>query len=201
MKTLKSLLAIFMVLVIGVCLTGCQSAEEIAESERLVSESVSESERAVSESVSAMEAEKEENAEFKSWFNEITFAADGIRLGFSDKAKTELAVNFDDAFGEGVEVKYTTDDEGNNNVHMILPDILSAAIVYNGNVSFLSKQFYSVTADFILSSDSTLSDLIIKGIFIDYPEYSNGDDIEQISIRVKDNNGEEVTLTYNPKAE
>ncbi|MDR0991599.1 MAG: hypothetical protein LBL87_01700 [Ruminococcus sp.] len=52
MKNLKSFLAIIMVLVIGVCLTGCQSAEEIAESERLVSESVSESERAVSESVS-----------------------------------------------------------------------------------------------------------------------------------------------------
>jgi hypothetical protein len=52
MKKIKSILAIVIVLVIAVSLTGCQSAEEIAESERLVSESVSESERAVSESVS-----------------------------------------------------------------------------------------------------------------------------------------------------
>jgi hypothetical protein len=55
MKNLKSILAIIMALIIGVCLTGCQTPEEKAESERLVSESVSVSERLVSESVSDSE--------------------------------------------------------------------------------------------------------------------------------------------------
>jgi hypothetical protein len=53
MKNLKSLLAIVMVLVIGACLTGCQSAEEKAESERLVFE----------------ETQKAANAEFLKWFD------------------------------------------------------------------------------------------------------------------------------------
>ncbi|MDR0991665.1 MAG: hypothetical protein LBL87_02050 [Ruminococcus sp.] len=93
MKNLKSVLAIFMVLVVGVCLTGCQSAEEKAESERLVSES----ERAISESVSVSESVSiyEENmqlinGDFLMWFKKVTFEPDKITINYSIKGISEI---------------------------------------------------------------------------------------------------------------
>jgi hypothetical protein len=94
MKNLKSFLAIIMVLVIGACLTACQSAEEIAESERLVSESVSDSERIVSESISASESiaadeqKKVDNATFNEWFSSVKI--DGIKFTLGSTKKYNI---------------------------------------------------------------------------------------------------------------
>jgi hypothetical protein len=69
MKHVKSVLALVMVLVIGVCMTGCQSAKEKEEAERLASESVS-------------FEKSDKNSEFHEWFSSVSVSGKTLVLNY-----------------------------------------------------------------------------------------------------------------------
>jgi uncharacterized lipoprotein YehR (DUF1307 family) len=185
MKNIKSLLAVVMVLVIGVCLTGCVTEKD----------------------------KENSNAEFATWFQDITFMPDGIRVYFTDKAISELA-DFDINTEEGEELNFTTDDDGNKYLKNIsIPDYVSTVFSKGDDGSKLSNSTVNYK---VMIENSDNGDLAIKGMFINFrPDlggFGNSNDIindmrnefgfdftagiDTVAITVKDNNGEEITITY-----
>ncbi|MDR0992267.1 MAG: hypothetical protein LBL87_05135 [Ruminococcus sp.] len=175
MKNLKSVLAITMVLVIGVCLTGCGAIDK-----------------------------KAANAEFETWFKDITLTQNGIIFGFTEKSYDELA-----DFNYGRNSYYVTykDDAGNNIIlDLSIPDIAYAEITSGENVYYItSRSFLKVMARFsnmrVGSREDIGKEYEIDGMSIDFPESVQGENIDSFSLILINNNGEKETLTYYPNAE
>jgi hypothetical protein len=204
MKNLKSILVIIMVLVIGVCLTACQTPAQKAESERLVSESVSESERAVSESVSESvsvservlleETQKIENAEFTKWFS------DGI-LGTGETGGVTLSFSLSDYADEHIDkIKTATLTIDETNYLFTDFSFESPSAILGGTYLFEDLSFKSFTefgtglmdGAVLVASDVTLN---IEFNDISTTEY------DSLTVTLKDKDDKEVTLIYYPNAE
>jgi hypothetical protein len=186
MKNVKSVLAILMVLVISVCLTGCLSEEQKSAS----------------------------NEEFDSWFSDISYDSKEVRVVFTDKAIAELA-DFDVTFDEGVNfIINNADSVDVENTSLTIPDYISTDIRIDG-VTYTSESvplYYKVTLEsnqdpskmfengFEINTDFLREPKIIGMVIIfnshDLTESLESADIEYISITVKDNTGMRKSLTH-----
>jgi hypothetical protein len=174
MKNLKSFLAIVMVLVIGACLTGCQSAEEKAESERLVLESVAESE-SVSESIVLVETHKAANTEFATWFSNVN-----VKKGES---------------GAGIILSLVPTDY--TETHLVSA-MAPAVLVIDGVENEYSR--FSMKSDAILSNVNGYNEIVgyeFSSLDIHFDDV-NVMYYDSITVTITDDNDQEITLTYYP---
>jgi hypothetical protein len=207
MKNLKSLLAIVMVLIIGACLTGCQSAEEKAESERLVSESVSDSERIVSESVSESVVASESVAVSESVAESIAESvleslavAESIAVSesvYNEEHAEELAANkeFADWF---YDVSVTSEETSGVKVSLKTTNLKTDQIKSGENATLtIGDTDYSSTDfsfdGYALAGPNGVSSWKIETLIIDFSEVTVTE-YESLTITINGN----TTLTYYP---
>jgi hypothetical protein len=202
MKHVKSVLAVVMVLVIGVCISGCQSAEEKAELERLIAESIA-VEESIAESIaiaeSVAETQKAENVEFSEWFTDVSIATSGMTmpLPLSDYACEHLD-----------SIKSATLTIGKNVYSFADYHLESASAIYEGTF-YMEGNFQSFT-DFASDAsyysrffglpdggDLDISDVTLYITFADITVF----DYDSLTVTIIDRNGEDVTLTYYPNVE
>jgi hypothetical protein len=211
MKNLKSVLALVMALVIGVCLTACQTNAQKAESERLVSEIYSR----------GIEDKQAANVEFESWFRFIHFTVEGINVYFSEKAFTEL-INSDVKLAPNEfsgEFKTYHNESNIPLTKSIYATVFVDKKQYtseNCKVLFLKPENNIVPVIGMTILFPELSDPDYEGVSaqvsnknefeIAFEEVTSVDSSSEISlesadiyavlITIKDDNGEEITLTH-----
>jgi hypothetical protein len=195
MKKIKSVLAVVLVLVIGVCLTACQTPEEKAESERPVSESVADSERIVSESeridseslsesvsitesIVLEERKKEENAEFLKWFS--------VAIEPLDSGSGFLFTIDPTAYGIDKMDEFFKADNG---------FIVGSSLICNLIIDGTEYSFSNTYAQFVAGEGGTL-----KNVYIFEFEDITTKNYDSLTVKLVKKNGEETTLTHYPNA-